>query len=132
MRNSKTIDRLEEIPGMSSYLSHAGGYGPGEICDKDGHADYFEGDDACAVIAEGEDKFAVMCQHDLELPQIIVFYLSKDKSGRIVNARRMDATENNMDLVQKYVEGKDISGMTLDKFPEGLTRAEFDKQLGIA
>lgn len=131
MRGNNGIRHLEEIPGVAMFLSHAGGYGPGEICDANGDVDYFEGDDACAVVAEGEGKLAVMCQHDFDLPQMIVFYLAGDGSGRVVDARRADATENNMELVRRHVAGEDTSGMELDSFPAGLTREQFDKQLGI-
>lgn len=131
MNIDDNVQRLEEIPDMARFLAHASGYGPGEILDSDGESEYFEGDDACMLIAKAPMCFAVMCQHDFELPQIIVFYLDDDDPSRIESARRVDGTENNMNVIIAHVEGRDTTGMELDEFPWGYTRKDFDRDLGL-
>lgn len=100
--------KLKDIKDVERYLKEDC-YCPGEIYSFDGFFyQLFDAEDSCKLIAESDDKVVVVSP--VEVPseeksytvQIVVFYREGDK---VVDALRMDATRNNLDLVVKYVNG---------------------------
>lgn len=97
-------------------------YCPGEIYDLSGFffVCYTE-DDECRLIGSREDKLAVVLTtrgggREDDRPQAVVFHL---EGGRVVDARRVDATENNVWILRALIKGEDTEGRKLDEFNPG-------------
>lgn len=89
-------------------------YCPGEIYSVDGFFfQVFTVDDECRLIERSEDMTAVVATtqrggEELSKPQAIMFW-HDEGDGRIINAQRVDATENNVDIMRTIVQGGEIA-----------------------
>lgn len=109
-------------------------YCPGEIYDLSGlFYIYYTEEDECRPIGSREDKLAVIlttrgggreCTH----PQAVVFHL---EDGSIVDARRVDATENNVWILRALIDGRDTEGRKLDEFVPGSMERSLKRALSM-
>lgn len=133
--------KLKDIEGVERYLQE-GCYCPGEIYSFDGFFYMmFDGESTCKEVASSDDKIVVVTQSydysknsdstDPKCVQIVVFY--RDESGKVVDALRMDATENNFDLIRKYVDGtiSENERHKFDEYDKGSTQSSVRKVLNL-
>lgn len=114
--------RLGDVHEDMGRFLREGCYCPGEIYDLSGiFYVYYTEEDECRLIGSREDKIAVVlttrgggreCTH----PQAVVFHL---EDGRVVDARRVDATENNVWILRALIDRRDTEGRKLDEFNPG-------------
>lgn len=97
-------------------------YCPGEIYDVSGFFyQVFKADEECKFVAEGESRnselfiICVICRN-----QLLNFWINQDED-KVVSAERYDATENNINVMKKFISGQDTEGLKLDEFEEGST-----------
>ena len=129
------IMKLGDIHDMERYLSEDC-YCPGEIYDISGFFYMiFKADDECVLIAESEGMTAVVAKSgtfDNSKPQAIVFWHDDDdRPGRIIAAQRVDATENNIDILRTIVHGGKPDGRKFDEFEPGSTAKALNDMLSI-
>ena len=129
------IKRLGDIPDMERYLAEDC-YCPGEIYDISGFFfEIFKADDECVMIAESEGMTAVVAKSSFEnsKPQAIMFWHDDDDMpGRIIAAQRVDATENNIDILRTIVHGGKPDGRKIDEFEPGSTAKTLNDMLSIS
>ena len=108
-------------PDMGRYL-YEDCYCPYEVYSFDGiFYEIFEPDYECRVVAESDSRVAVVSacksfdtqsQKNVDdTPEILLFW--KDDT-RITDVIRMDATDNNLELVKLYVHDEDMQGRKFD------------------
>ena len=130
------IMKLGDIHDMERYLSEDC-YCPGEIYDISGFFyEIFKADDECVLIAESEGMTAVVAKSgtfDNSKPQAIMFWHDdNDRPGRIIAARRIDATENNIDILRTIVHGGKPDGRKIDEFKPGSRAKALNNMLSIS
>ena len=119
------IMKLGDIHDMERYLAEDC-YCPGEIDDISGFFyEIFKADDECVLIAESEGMTAVVAKSSMFdncKPQAIIFWHDDDdRPGIIIAAQRIDATENNIDILRTIVHGGKPDGRKIDEFKPGST-----------
>ena len=116
------IKRLGDIEDMERFLEEDC-YCPGEIYDTTGFFyQVFSVDDECALIERSDGMTAVVATGDATRPQAIIFWHDDDDApGRIIDAQRVDATENNIGILRSIVNGGRPDGRKLDEFEPGST-----------
>ena len=120
----KEIAKLGDIPDMERYLREDC-YCPGEIYDVSGcFYKVFKPEYGCCLIAESDGMVAVTCGD-----QAIMFWREE---GKIVDAQRVDATENNVGILRSIVAGEKPDGRKIDEFEPGSTRKAVDEVMGMA
>lgn len=106
---------------MARYLAEDC-YCPGEIYDVSGFFyQVFNADEECKFVGEGEScnpKLFVKCV--VCRTQLLNFWINRDED-KVVSAERYDATENNINLMKKFLSGESIRGLKLNEFEEGAT-----------
>lgn len=125
------IMKLGDIHDMERYLSEDC-YCPGEIYDISGFFfEIFKADDECMLIAESEGMTAVVAKSSMSddlKPQAIMFWHDDDDSpGRIIAAKRVDATENNIGILRSIVNCESPDGMKFDEFAPGSTAKSLEE-----
>ena len=130
------IKRLGDIPDMERYLAEDC-YCPGEIYDISGFFfEIFKADDECVLIAESEGMTAVVARSgtfDNSKPQAIMFWHDDDdRPGRIIAAQRIDATDNNLDILRTIVHGGKPDGRKIDEFKPGNRAKALNDMLSIS
>ena len=130
------IKRLGDIEDMERFLAEDC-YCPGEIYDISGFFfQIFKADDECALIAESEGMTAVVATSsmlDNLKPQAIMFWHDDDdRPGRIIAAQRIDATENNIDILRTIVHGGKPDGRKIDEFKPGSRAKALNNVLSIS
>ena len=130
------IMKLGDIHDMERYLSEDC-YCPGEIYDISGFFyEIFKADDECMLIAESEGMTVVVAKSsmfDNLKPQAIMFWHDDDdRPGRIIAAQRMDATENNIDILRTIVHGGKPDGRKIDEFKPGSRAKALNNMLSIS
>lgn len=110
-------------------------YCPGEIYDTSGFFyQIFTIDDTCTEIESSDDMTAVVALtsngNTLKNPQAIMFW-HDDGDGRIVNAQRVDATDNNIGILRSIVRGMKPDGRQIDEFKQGEMASQMKKILSI-
>lgn len=120
-------------PDMERFLQEDC-YCPGEIYDVTGFFyEIFKADDECKVI-EGNDKMTAVVSTSSwknSLPQAILFW-HDDGTGKIIDAQRVDATENNIGILRTIVQGGKPDGRKIDEYKPGSTKKSLEKVLSIA
>ena len=126
------IKRLGEIEDMERFLADDC-YCPGEIYDTTGFfCQIFSVEDECALIARSDGMTAVVVTSDATRPQAIIFWHDDDeKPGRIIDAQRVDATENNIGILRSIVNGGRPDGRKLDEFEPGSTAKSLKEIMSI-
>lgn len=117
------IKKLGDIEDMERFLAEDC-YCPGEIYDTTGFFyQVFSVDDECALIARSGGMTAVVATSGCATrPQaIILWHDDEDAPGRIIDAQRVDATENNIGILRSIVNGGKPDGRKLDEFKPGST-----------
>lgn len=111
-------------------------YCPGEIYGLDGFFfQVFTVDDECRLIERSEDRTAVVAMthgggEELSKPQAIMFW-HDEGDGRIVDAQRVDATENNVGILRSIVRGEEPDGREIGEFEPGDTARQLRKVLSM-
>lgn len=122
--------KLADIhPDMERYLQEDC-YCPNEIYDVTGvFFDLFYPDTECGVVEQTEGiSVVVMCGlHTEESPQCVIFW-HDDGSGRILDAQRVDATDNNIGILSAIARGEKPEGK-LDEYERGRTRRSMKRVL---
>lgn len=99
-------------------------YCPGEIYDLSGFFfRVYKVSDECRLIERSEDRTAVIAMthrggEKLSKPQAIMFWHDCG-DGLIVDAQRVDATENNVGILRAIVRGEKPDGREIDEFDPG-------------
>ena len=126
------IKRLGDIEDMERFLVEDC-YCPGEIYDTTGFfCQVFSVEDECALIERSDGMTAVVVTSDATRPQAIIFWHDDDeKTGRIIDAQRVDATENNIGILRTIVNGGRPDGRKLDEFEPGSTAKSLKKIAGM-
>ena len=129
------IMKLGDIHDMERYLLEDC-YCPGEIYDISGFFyEIFKADDECVLIAKSEEMTAVVAKSgtfDNSKPQAIMFWHDDDdRPGRIIAAQRIDATENNIDILRTIVHGGKPDGRKIDEFKPGSTAKALGDVIGM-
>jgi hypothetical protein len=132
------IKKLKDILDMEDYLKKRC-YCPGEIYSSDGFFfQIFSAETECKYLGEKlednkvNDFIAVISisEHKNAKPQILVFYRD-NKHTKIEDAVRFDATENNIKLILKIIEGKIHEGC-FDEFEEGSVVESLNRIMEVA
>lgn len=112
-------------------------YCPGEIYGVDGFFfQVFTVDDECRLIERSEDMTAIVATtqrggQEMPMPQAIIFW-HDEGNGRIIDAQRVDATENNVDILRTIVQGGKPDGRKIDEFDPGSLERQVREVLSIA
>lgn len=112
-------------------------YCPGEIYGVDGFFFHvFTVEDECCLIERSEDMTAIVATtqrggKELPRPQAIMFW-HDEGDGKIIDARRVDATENNVGILRTIVQGGKPDGRKIDEFDPGSLERQVRKILSIA
>lgn len=117
------IKKLGDIEDMERFLAEDC-YCPGEIYDVTGFFyQVFSVDDECVLIEQSSGITAVVAtsKHATKPQAIIFWHDDKDAPGRIIDAQRVDATENNIGILRSIVNGEKPDGRRLDEFEPGST-----------
>lgn len=123
-------------PDMERYLQEDC-YCPGEIYDVIGFFCIVFGiDDECEMIERSDDMTAVVATtylhgERLKHPQAIIFWHDEGDHERIVGAKRVDATDNNIGILRTIVRGCKPDGRKINEFVPGQTEADLSKILGM-
>lgn len=118
---------LKDIhPDIERYLEEDC-YCPGEIYDSGGFCyQLFYAETVCKVIFQNEFRCAVIAKSGpTSEPQIIIFWYDDGQNyNKIIEARRMDVTENNIQVAKEIVELKNqihhSNEYTGKEFPEDI------------
>jgi len=111
-------------------------YCPGEIYDLSGFFfRVYEVSDECRLIERSEDMTAIVATtfrggEEDHRPQAIVFWHDCG-DGLIVDAQRVDATENNVEILRAIVRGEEPDGRKIDEFEPGDTAKQLHKVLSM-
>ena len=126
------IKRLGDIEDMERFLAEDC-YCPGEIYDTTGFfCQIFSVEDECVPIERSDGMTAVVVTSDATRPQAIIFWHDDDeKPGRIIDAQRVDATENNIGILLTIVNGGRPDGRKLDEFEPGSTAKSLKEIMSI-
>lgn len=117
---------------MSRYLEEDC-YCPGEIYDTSGFFYMVVKPDEECVLCEQTDGMTVVTTVDEDDAQAIIFWHDDPEHvGRIINAKRVDATENNIGILCDIARGKKPDGRKIDEFVPGHSRTNVEKLLSIA
>lgn len=128
--------KLGEVhPDMGRYLQEDC-YCPGEIYGLDRFFfTVFKVDDECRLVERGEDMTAVVAMtclggEELAKPQAILFW-HDEGDGRIVDAQKVDATENNVGILRTIVQGGKPDGRKIDEFEPGKLKRDVSRVLDM-
>lgn len=110
-------------------------YCPGEIYDTTGFSFMvFDPDDECEL-REQTDEMTVLtaaCKSRPNSPQAILFWHDEpDEPGRIIDAQRVDATENNIAILCDIARGAKPDGRKLDRFEDNHDAEDVKKLLSM-
>lgn len=111
-------------------------YCPGEIYDLSGFFyRVYEVSDECRLIERSEDRTAIVVTtvrggEEDPSPQAIMFW-HDEGDGRIIDAQRVDATENNVEILRAIVRGERPDGREIDGFEPGDTARQLRKVLSM-
>lgn len=111
-------------------------YCPGEIYDLSGFFyRVYEVSDECRLIERSEDRTAIVATtvrggEEDPSPQAIMFW-HDEGDGRIIDAQRVDATENNVGILRSIVRGEEPDGCEIDEFEPGDTARQLRKVLSM-
>ena len=115
------IKRLGDIEDMERFLAEDC-YCPGEIYDVTGFfCQVFSVDDECVLIERSSGMTAVVAtsKHATKPQAIIFWHDDEDTPGRIIDAQRVDATDNNIGILRSIVNGEKPDGRKLNEFEPG-------------
>jgi len=127
MSNTKLT--LGDIADMDEYLANRC-YCPGEIYDVTGFFfQVFTPETECKNLWVNDKAVAVIAKESPEaLEQIIYIEITGNK---VDNCVRLDATENNIEQVLKFMKGE-INKVSLDEFENGATAKSLEEVFSIA
>lgn len=133
--------RLRDIhPDIERYLENDC-YCPYEVYEPNGFFfDIFRPDDECVPVTVTDSIAVVVAcgMYTKEKPQCLVFwYNDEEHPGRIVNAQRVDATDNNLAFLRDYAGGATVDELTgagrrLDEYEPGSTARSLGEMLSLA
>lgn len=113
---------------MNRYLENDC-YCPNEIYDVTGFFfKLFPADTEVIVIAKSDTHIGVV-EASNDFPQAVLFEVESE--DKVLNATRVDATENNIELIRRIANGNDTSGMKVDEFVSGQTAKSLDEILSL-
>lgn len=127
MSNTKLT--LGDVADMDEYLANRC-YCPGEIYDVTGFFfQVFTPETECKNLWVNDKAVAVIAKESPEaLEQIIYIEITGNK---VDNCVRLDATENNIEQVLKFMKGE-INKVSLDEFENGATAKSLEEVFSIA
>lgn len=123
--STENIIKIKDLhPTIESYLKNDC-YCPYEVYSPDGFFyQIFKPEDDCVRVFEKDDAVACIANN-----QLILFTKHLD---RVVDAVRIDATENNVKLIIDISNGIADKSRRFDKFPDNSTDEDIKKLLSIA
>ena len=125
--------KLQDIADMKEYLENRC-YCPYEIYDITGFFfNCFKPETECAVFAEGE-RGAIHGTFVFAKPSpehsLQIIYI-EHKNGVVESCVRLDATENNVNQILKFLHGE-IEKMSLDEYSDTQTAKTLEEMFSIA
>lgn len=125
--------KFSDIPDMERYLADDC-YCPGEIYDISGFFyQVYTPEDECKIIAQNDLRTAIVANLEDKHPQAIIIWHDDDsKPGKIIDTQRVDATENNINMLKHFVETGSTGDFKIDEFVEGQTAKDLNKILSIS
>lgn len=115
--------QLKDVLDMHDYLTDRC-YCPGEIYDQSGFFyQIFKDDDTCENLGENNLNIALVCKNQ-------ILWIYKDEK-RIDEITRVDATENNIEIIKLLLAGKKPD-KKLDEFVKGDTQRSLNQIMSIA
>lgn len=127
--------KLKDIADMEDYLENRC-YCPHEIYDMTGFFfNCFSPDVECGLLAEGErgaihGTFVLAKPSQFNEESLQIIYI-EHKNGYVESCIRLDATENNKDQIQKFLNGE-IEKMVLDEYKDTKTEESLKEIFSIA
>ena len=125
--------RIKDVhPDMERYLQEDC-YCPYEIYEPTGFFfELFYPDYECLLVKQA-DRASVVIAHgsfdkNKKRPQCLYI---QHEGGKVVDVTRVDATDNNIDLLKRLAGGESCESRKLDEFQEGSTARSMTKMLGI-
>lgn len=116
--------QLKDILDMHDYLADRC-YCPGEIYDQSGFFyQIFEDEDACEKLGENKQNIALVCKNQ-------ILWIYKENEEHIEEITRVDATENNIEIIKLLLAGKKPD-KKLDEFIKGSTQRSLNQLVSIA
>lgn len=119
-------------PDMERYLQDDC-YCPYEVYDPTGFFfDLFYPDYECLCVKKA-DKASVVIAHGSfdehkKRPQCLFI---QHEDGKVINVTRVDATDNNIDLLKHLADGEPCEGRKLDEFEKGSTAKSLAEMLSL-
>lgn len=109
-------------PDMERYLQEDC-YCPYEVYDPTGFFfDLFYPDYECLCVKKADRASVVIAHGNLDehkkRPQCLFI---QHRGGKVIDVTRVDATDNNIDLLKRLADGESCEGRKLDEFKEGST-----------
>lgn len=116
--------QLKDVLDMHDYLIDRC-YCPGEIYDQSGFFyQIFEDDDTCEKLGENNQNIALVCKNQ-------ILWIYKENEKYIEEITRVDATENNIEIIKLLLAGKKPN-KKLDEFVKGDTQRSLNQLMSIA
>lgn len=125
--------KLKDIADMETYLEERC-YCPYEIYDLSGFFfQWFKPETECVHFTHADKgelhgEFVIAQADEKSAPQIIYIEITDDKVDSCI---RMDATENNLSQIRKFLNGE-IESLTIDEYKEGATAKALNEILSMA
>lgn len=132
---SETVKLGDVHPDMERYLREDC-YCPGEIYGLDGFFYVkYETCDECRIVEKSEGMTAVVATTRFGgkpdgKPQAIMFW-HDEGDGRIIDAQRVDATENNVEILRAIVKGVKPDGRKIDEYEPGKLKEQVGRVLDM-
>lgn len=117
-------------PDMERYL-HEDCYCPYEVYDPTGFFfDLFYPDYDCLPVKQANDVSIVIAHgfHDKDKKRPQCLYVQYE-DGKVLDVTRVDATDNNIDLLKHFADGEPCEGRMLDEFVKGSTAKSLSEML---
>lgn len=116
--------QLKDVLDMHDYLTDRC-YCPGEIYDQSGFFyQIFKDDDMCEKLGENNQNIALVCKNQ-------ILWIYKENEKYIEEITRVDATENNIEIIKLLLAGKKPN-KKLDEFVKGDTQRSLNQLMSIA
>jgi hypothetical protein len=119
-------------PDMDRYLREDC-YSPYEVYDTTGFfSDLFYPDYDCLLVKQANDVSIVIAHgfHDKDKKRPQCLFVQYE-DGKVLDVTRVDATDNNIDLLKHFADGEPCAGRMLDEFVKGSTAKSLSEMFSL-
>lgn len=121
--------KFKDIPDMGRYLQEDC-YCPGEIYELNGFFyQIYKPESSCTVVDEFDNKMVILAQPwdfknstddtNCNVQAILIWMDDPEFPGKIIECVRVDATENNINILKDIIHGKKPDGRKINEFNKG-------------